>query len=62
MISLASQAAARGMAKAALVRDYLWQHVENQSAARDDPAARLIGIYDGRIDEHKSVDTVLYPT
>ena len=57
--ALARQAAQRGVAKAALVRDYLWQHVE-RSTAQDDPAAPLIGIYDGEPAEHGSVDAVVY--
>jgi len=57
--ALATQAAQRGMPKAALVRDYLWQHVDARDA-QPDPAEALIGIYDGEVDEHASIDAVVY--
>ncbi len=57
--ALASQAAERGIPKAALVRDYLWQHVEGEHS-RPDPAAPLIGMYQGDVDEHASVDEIVY--
>ena len=55
---LAAQARKRGMSKAALIREYLRQHVRPDQA--EDPSTRLIGAYEGTPDESASIDDVVY--
>lgn len=58
--ALARRARDQGVAKAALIREYLGRHVEPAREAGDDPSGRLIGAYSGREDESASVDDVVY--
>jgi Ribbon-helix-helix protein, copG family len=58
--ALIRQAVERGISKAALIREYLSQHVVPQPWDRDDPSVNLIGIYDGGLHESDSIDDVVY--
>lgn len=58
--ALAIQARRRGVPKAALIREYLSQHVEARRPGVDDPSARLIGSYDGGDGESASVNATVY--
>jgi len=58
--ALARLAAERGMAKAAVIREYLAQHVEIDGRRRGSAVSKLIGIYQGSADESQAVDEVLY--
>lgn len=48
------------MAKAAVIREYLAEHVEIDGRRRDSVVSKLIGIYEGSADESRAVDEVLY--
>lgn len=58
--ALAKAAAERGMAKAAVIREYLAQHVDVGRRQRGSAAAGLIGVYEGSLRESESVDEVVY--
>ena len=58
--ALARQAREQGVSKAALIREYLANHVTPRARGGSDPAARLIGVYDGAPDESERVDDVVY--
>lgn len=57
--ALARRARELGIAKAALIRDYLAQHVEAPAHVVD-PSARLVGMYEGDQGESAGVDDVVY--
>lgn len=58
--ALAGQALERGIPKAALIREYLAQHVSPRRRGRDDPSERLTGIYAGTPQESNRVNDILY--
>ena len=58
--ALARQALDRGVSKAALIREYLAQHVAKEHRGKDRPSRRLIGVYEGSPGESASVDNLLY--
>ncbi len=58
--ALARQALDRGVSKAALIREYLANHVTTTRRAGVDPVARLIGVYTGSPEESARVDDVVY--
>ncbi len=58
--ALIRQALERGISKAALIREYLSQHVLPQPWGRDDPSVGLEGVYDGESHESETVDDVIY--
>lgn len=58
--ALAREALARRIPKAALIREYLAQHVSPAADGSPDPSDALIGIYDGGPDESAEVDDVVY--
>jgi ribbon-helix-helix CopG family protein len=58
--ALARQALDRGIAKAALIREYLALHVSKEHRNKDRSSQRLIGVYEGTAGESSSVDDVLY--
>lgn len=58
--ALARQALERGIPKAALIREYLANHVTARRGIGSDPSARLIGVYEGEVDESTRVDDVVY--
>jgi hypothetical protein len=58
--ALARQALDRGIAKAALIREYLALHVSKEHRNKERSSRRLIGVYEGSAEESSSVDDVLY--
>ncbi len=58
--ALAVEATRRGVAKAALIREYLSAHVQPKAPQVDDPSTKLIGAYGGEEGESSSVDDVVY--
>lgn len=59
--ALGAQARERGIAKAALIRQYLRRHVRPAPGRDDDPSTRLIGSYEGEPSASESVNDVVYP-
>ena len=57
---LAREAVSRGMSKAALIREYLARHVRTGRPQVSDPTSRLVGVYEGSLDESATVDDVVY--
>ena len=60
--ALARDARARGISKAALIREYLAGHARLSVRRNDDATQRLIGSYGGGKDDSTSVDDVVYGT
>lgn len=58
--ALAKTAADRGMAKAAVIREYLAEHVDVDRRRRGSAVAALIGVYEGSAQESENVDEVVY--
>jgi hypothetical protein len=58
--ALARRAHELDIPKAALIREYLSQHVTVTKGHRDDPSDLLIGVYQGDAQESAMVDMVLY--
>lgn len=57
--ALALEALERGVSKAALIREYLAQHIGSRLGRRDAGQA-LIGSYAGDEDESSQIDQVVY--
>ena len=58
--ALTREAFARHTSKAALIREYLRDHVQVDRSAVIDPSGDFIGMYEGTEDESESVDEVVY--
>ncbi len=58
--ALTRQALDRGIAKAALIREYLALHVSKEHRNKERSSRRLIGVYEGSDGESASVDDLLY--
>ena len=58
--ALARQARQRAIPKAALIREYLAQHVDQEAGRMADASSRLIGGYQGAESESASIGQVLY--
>jgi predicted transcriptional regulator len=57
--ALAEQARDRRISKAALIREYLEQHVTLRRRGTRDVSAGLVGVYEGAPDESASIDDVV---
>jgi hypothetical protein len=58
--ALARQAHDKGISKAALIRDYLRQHVAKDIRGKERPSRLLIGMFEGSSNESASIDDVIY--